>query len=74
VEHLDLTQLPLTTKEQISYGIIASIKTLIEKHLRGKSLYITGGDGRILSGFFRDAIYDETLVFKGMEHALLSEQ
>jgi type III pantothenate kinase len=74
VEHLDLTQLPLTTKEQISYGIIASIKTLIEKHQKGKPLYITGGDGSVLSGFFRDAIYDETLVFKGMMHALSSEQ
>jgi len=42
-EHLDLTQLPLTTKEQISYGIIASIKTLIEKHQKGKPLYFFPG-------------------------------
>jgi type III pantothenate kinase len=73
-ETIDLTQLPLTTKEQISYGIIASIKTLIEKHKEKKPLYITGGDGRLLSSFFSDAIYDEALVFKGMEHALASEK
>jgi len=73
-ETIDLTQLPLTTKEQISYGIIASIKTLIEKHQQKRSLYITGGDGRLLAGFFKDAIYDEALVFKGMEHALASEK
>ena len=71
---INLTQLPLTTKEQISYGIIASIKTLIEKHQKGKLLYITGGDGRLLSAFFRDAIYDEALVFKGIMHALRASE
>ena len=69
-ERIDLSKLPTTTKEQISYGIIASIKTLIEKHTQGKQLYITGGDGRLLASFFNDAIYDETLVFKGMLNAL----
>ena len=67
---IDPAYLPFTTKEQISYGIIASIKTLIEKHTQGKQLYITGGDGRLLASFFNDAIYDETLVFKGMLNAL----
>jgi len=55
-----------TTKEQISYGIIASIKALIEKHSKGKILYFTGGDGQFLSTFFDDALYDETLVFQGI--------
>jgi len=67
---LDLSRLPLTTKEQISYGIIASIKALIEKHRQSKPLYFTGGDGDFLAGFFPDAIYDETLVFHGMKRAL----
>ena len=65
-ENLSLGTLPLTTKEQISYGIIASIKALIEKHSHGKSLYFTGGDGKFLSTFFDDTLYDETLVFQGM--------
>ena len=69
-EHIDVTRPPLTTKEQISYGIIASIKALIEKHQDKKRLYFTGGDGKLLAGFFRNAIYDETLVFKGIQHAL----
>ena len=71
---VSLQKLPFTTKEQISYGIIASIKTLIEKHQGGKPLYFTGGDGKLLAGFFRDAIYDETLVFKGMQHALQASE
>ena len=72
--YVSLQKLPFTTKEQISYGIIASIKTLIEKHQGGKPLYFTGGDGKLLAGFFRDAIYDETLVFKGMQHALQASE
>ena len=67
---LNLTELPTTTKEQISYGIIASIKALIEKHSKTKKLYFTGGDGEFLSRFFENAIYDETLVFTGMQQAI----
>jgi len=69
-EKISLDALALTTKEQISYGIIASIKTLIEKHSHGKNLYFTGGDGKLLSSFFTEGIYDEMLVFKGMQKAL----
>jgi type III pantothenate kinase len=69
-EALSLVCLPHTTKEQISYGIIASIKALIDKHSEAKTLYFTGGDGKFLSTFFDDAVYDETLVFQGMQKAL----
>ena len=63
---LNLDKLSFTTKEQISYGIIASIKALIEKHSDKKQRYFTGGDGEFLATFFDDAVYDETLVFQGM--------
>ena len=68
--HISLEQLPATTKDGISYGIIASIKALIDKHSHGRTLYFTGGDGKFLSTFFDNAIYDETLVFQGMIKAL----
>lgn len=67
---LDLGSLPLTTKDGISYGIIASIKALIDKHSDGQRLYFTGGDGAFLSCFFKDALFDEGLVFDGMRKAL----
>ena len=67
---LSLEELPNTTKEQISYGIIASIKALIGQHSKGKRLYFTGGDGKFLSTYFENALYDETLVFQGMKRAL----
>ena len=67
---LSLEELPTTTKEQISYGIIASIKALIEQHSKAKRLYFTGGDGKFLSSYFDNAFYDETLVFQGMMKAI----
>ena len=69
-EGVNLDSLPCTTKEQISYGIIASIKALIEMHSNDKKLYFTGGDGKFISTFFDDALYDETLVFQGMMKAI----
>ena len=68
--NIDLTRLPITTKDGISYGIIASIKSLIEKHSKDNTLYFTGGDGMFLSTFFIDVHYDETLVFQGIQKAL----
>ena len=69
-ESISLCELPKTTKDGISYGIIASIKSLIDKHSEGKPLYFTGGDGQFLSTFFDNAYYDEALVFTGMRHAI----
>jgi len=60
---ISLEQLPTTTKDGISYGIIASIKALIDKHDQMHKLYFTGGDGKFLSSFFEEAVYDEMLVF-----------
>jgi type III pantothenate kinase len=71
---ISLTQLPTTTKEQISYGIIASIKALIDQHRADKSLYFTGGDGKFLSAFFKEAVYDEMLVFNGMRKVLKDKE
>ena len=67
---ISLKQLPQTTKDSISYGIISSIKMLIEKHQSDKKLYISGGDGEFLSSFFDNAVFDETLIFRGMKNAL----
>jgi len=69
-KEVNIEELPSTTKEQISYGIIASIKALIDKHSKGKKLYFTGGDGKFLSTYFEDAIYDEMLVFDGMRKVI----
>jgi type III pantothenate kinase len=67
---ITLDQLPITTKDGISYGIIAPIKALIEKLHKNHPLYFTGGDGKLLAQHFEGAIYDETLVFQGMQKAI----
>ena len=69
---VSLTTLPTTTQDAISFGIIASVKALIEKYQGSKQLYISGGDGALLSSFFENAIFDETLIFQGMENVLIS--
>ena len=71
---ISLEQLPTTTKDGISYGIIASIKALIDKHAQMHTLYFTGGDGKLLSSFFEEAVYDEMLVFDGMRNALKDDE
>ena len=69
-KQISLEHLPATTKDGISYGIIASIKALIDKHSQGSKLYFTGGDGKFLSTFFENSIYNEMLVFEGIREAL----
>jgi type III pantothenate kinase len=71
---VSLESLPLTTKDGISYGIIAPIKAVIEKHQEDKTLYFTGGDGAFLSTLFEGSVFDETLVFQGMRRALKKMQ
>jgi type III pantothenate kinase len=69
-ETICLDALPCTTKEGISYGIIASIKAVIAMHQESKMIYFTGGDGAFLSSLFEGSVFDETLVFQGMRKAL----
>lgn len=68
--NISLKKLPNTTKDAISYGIIASIKALISNHKHHATLYFSGGDGKFLSTFFKNSIYDERLLFKGMQKGL----
>jgi len=68
--NISLDKLPKTTKDAISYGIIAPIKALISHHQHQKKLYFCGGDGAFLSSFFKGAIYDERLLFRGMQKGL----
>jgi type III pantothenate kinase len=68
--NVSLEELPTTTKDGISFGIIASIKTLVERHQSDKQLYISGGDGELLSRFFKNTTFDETLIFQGMKNVL----
>jgi len=67
---VETDRLPVGTREQMGYGIIASVVGLIASSRKGLPLYITGGDGGILAAHFEDAVQEEGLVFEGMLKAL----
>ncbi len=65
-----LTTLPSDTQKGISYGIISSIISSIEKIRDDLPIYCTGGDGEWIASYLNGAVFDERLVFEGIVHAL----
>lgn len=61
-----LDALPQKTEDAISYGIIKSIRMMLEATCRDKTVYFTGGDGKFFSKFFKNSIYDRSLIFRSM--------
>jgi len=59
-----------TTKDSISYGIIAPIVALVEKiNDQNLPIYCCGGDGKLISAYVNGK-FDEFLVFKGMQKVI----
>lgn len=67
---VNLSALPQNTADAICFGAIKSIILMIKNTSRTKKIYFTGGDGKFFARFFENSIYDNTLVFKGMQKAL----
>ena len=65
-----LDALPQKTEDAVSYGIVKSIVMMLEDTSKNKSIFFTGGDGKFFSKFFKNSIYDRTLVFRGMLKAI----
>ena len=61
-----LDALPQKTEDAISYGTIKPMLMMLEHTCRDKTVYFTGGDGKYFSKFFKKAIYDRSLIFRGM--------
>ena len=70
LEAVELDRLPVVTKDSVNFGTIAPIIAIINTIRSDLPLYITGGDGQMIVGYFDDAVYDETLAFQGMQNAL----
>lgn len=64
---------PQNTRDAVSFGMLKSILLMIENTSKSKKIYFTGGDGKFLSRFFVNCIYDELLVFKGMQKVITEE-
>lgn len=63
---VDLNAFPQSTRDAISYGVFKSIILMLKETCKSKSIFFTGGDGKYLSRFFDNSIYDNSLVFRGM--------
>lgn len=68
--NVDLEALPQDTVSAVSYGIVKSIITLIDENSKGKHIFFTGGDGAFLSRFFPNSVYEQVLVFRGMQKVI----
>ncbi|PAF41523.1 type III pantothenate kinase [Helicobacter sp. 11S02596-1] len=64
---ISLDEIPLDTQTAISFGTLKSIVSCIKETIGGKKAYFTGGDGKFLAKFFEQSIYNEMLVFNGMQ-------
>lgn len=69
-----LDALPQKTEDAISYGIIKSIVMMLKDTSKNKNIFFTGGDGKFLSKFFENSIYDRTLIFRGMLKAIAEKR
>lgn len=64
---IDLEKIPKDSRSAISYGAIKPIVLAIKDFAKNSKIYLTGGDGKKLFFFLKDAIFDEILIFKGMQ-------
>ena len=62
---LDLDKMPQNSQDAISYGILRTLYSEVMRH--NKQIYLTGGNAKVLSQLFPEAIVDELLLFKGMK-------
>lgn len=67
---VSLDAIPQNTQDALSYGALKAITLMVENQSKGKKIYFTGGDGKFLSRFFADSIFDDLLVFKGMQSVI----
>ena len=69
-----LDKIPNSTKNAINYAILKSIILPIGEIASSHKITFTGGDGKILASFFANSIYDEFLIFKGMQQIIEREK
>lgn len=62
---VDLAKMAKNTPDALTVGFLAPLICKIES--LGKPVYLTGGDGRLLSRFIPEAVVVEDLIFQGMK-------
>jgi type III pantothenate kinase len=69
-EKIDLKSLPQNTEDALNFATFQAVVCAIEKVQGDLPLLFCGGDGKKLMGFFKDAIYHDSLVFEGMKEVI----
>ncbi len=67
---VSLDKIPLDTKSAIFFATLKSIVLPIEEIRENKKIIFTGGDGKFLSKYFENSIYEENLIFKNMKRLI----
>jgi type III pantothenate kinase len=65
-ENIDLKVLPNSTNDALNFALFKSIYLMISDVSKDKNIYFCGGDGELLSKFFKNSIYKKDLLFNGM--------
>ncbi len=68
--NINLDKIPLQTKDAISYATLKSIILPINEIRKDKNIVITGGDGELLSQFFKNCTYKKDLIFENMRRII----
>ncbi len=69
-KEINLDKIPLQTKDAIQYAILKSIILPIKEVAKDKSIIFTGGDGLVLSGYFKNSVYKKDLIFENMKRII----
>lgn len=69
-KNVNLDKIPLQTKDAIQYAMMKSIILPIKEVAKNKNIIFTGGDGKLLSGYFENSIYKKDLIFENMKRII----
>ena len=69
-KEINLDKIPLQTKDAIQYAMMKSIILPIKEVAKNKNIIFTGGDGKLLSGYFKNSVYKKDLIFENMKRII----
>ncbi|UTJ06918.1 type III pantothenate kinase [Arcobacter roscoffensis] len=69
-KNINLDKIPLQTKDAIQYAMLKSIILPIKEISKDKKIIFTGGDGKLLSQYFKHSIYKKDLIFENMKRII----
>jgi len=71
---IDINNLPQSTHEALNFATFKSLYLMIKEVSKDKKLYFCGGDGAMLSRYFKGSVYKKDLVFLGMKKVIKDRQ